>query len=94
MAKRDKPAKEGHNSGSIAKEKLRSVVERIERLQTEKQAIQGDISDIFGEAKSAGFDCTVIRQVLKIRRLEREEYEERKALEEVYLDTLDGTEGL
>ena len=55
--------------GGIAADRLRSIVERIERLEEEKKALSGDIKDIFQEAKSAGFDIKVLRQVIRLRKL-------------------------
>ena len=49
--------------GGIAVDRLRSLIERIERLEEEKKAIAGDIRDIFAEAKSAGFDVKVMREM-------------------------------
>lgn len=73
----------GHNS--IAGEQLQSILERIERLQEQKQALQGDISDIFAEAKSNGFDTKTIREVLKIRKMDAAEWQERTAMLDLYL---------
>ena len=53
--------------GGIATDRLRSLIERIERLEEEKKGIQSDIRDIFAEAKSAGFDVKIMRIVLKLR---------------------------
>ena len=53
--------------GVIAVDRLRSLIERIEHLEEEKAAIASDISDIFAEAKSAGFDVKIMRAVLKLR---------------------------
>lgn len=78
----------GHNSdvevGGIAADRLRSIVERVERLTEEKQALQGDISDIFAEAKSAGFDHKAIRTILKIRKQEPADLEEQRHLVSLY----------
>ena len=76
----------GHNSevGGIAVERLRSIIERIERLTEEKQALQGDISDVFAEAKSAGFDGKAIRTIIKIRKMEPAEHEEQRTLVALY----------
>jgi uncharacterized protein (UPF0335 family) len=63
--------------------RLRSVVERIERLEEERKALAGDVRDIYAEAKSAGFNTKVLRQLLKIRKREASEVEE----EEIELDT-------
>jgi len=71
-------------TGGIAADRLRSIIERIERLEEEKKALAGDIRDIFAEAKSAGFDVKVLRQVLKIRRMDQSEAEEQESLLEVY----------
>lgn len=73
---------EGHNS--VAGDRLRSIVERIERLQEERKALGTDITDIFSEAKSAGFDVKVLRQLIRIRKQEPAEVEEQETLLDVY----------
>lgn len=80
----------GHNSeaGDIAADRLRSIVERIERLEEEKRALASDIKDIFQEAKSGGFDSKVIRQILAIRRKEPAEVMEQMALLDTYARAL------
>lgn len=70
--------------GNIAADRLRSIVERIERLEEEKKALAGDIKDIYAEAKSAGFDVKVLRQLIRIRRQEPGEVEEQETLLDVY----------
>ena len=55
--------------GGIDASRLRSLVERIERLEEEKKELQSDIRDIFAEAKSAGFDVKALRTVLKLRKM-------------------------
>ena len=55
--------------GGIASDRLRSLIERIERLEEEKKAISGDIRDIYAEAKSAGFDVKIMRAVIKLRKM-------------------------
>lgn len=50
--------------GGIAADRLRSLIERIERLEEEKKALSGDIRDVFAEAKSAGFDVKIMRAIL------------------------------
>jgi uncharacterized protein (UPF0335 family) len=76
----------GHNSevGGIAADRLRSVVERIERLQEERKALQSDIKDIMAEAKSAGFDVKMVRQMLRDRAREPADLEEEIALRDLY----------
>lgn len=84
----------GHNrppeTGGIAGERLRSIVERIERLEEEKQALAGDIKDIFTEAKSAGFDVKVVRRLLRERKRDPAEVEEEETLRDLYVRALAG----
>ena len=72
------------NVGGIAVDRLRSIIERIERLEEERKALASDIKDIYGEAKSAGFDVKVIRQLISIRKKEPAEVEEQESLLDVY----------
>jgi uncharacterized protein (UPF0335 family) len=76
----------GHNIAEepLAADRLRSLVERIERLNEEKAALASDIKDIFAEAKSAGFVIKVIRQLIRIRQQEPAEVEEQESLLDVY----------
>ncbi len=70
--------------GGIAADRLRSIIERVERLEEEKKALSSDIKDIMAEAKSAGFDVKVIRQVIRIRKQEPAEVEEQETLLDLY----------
>ena len=70
--------------GGIAADRLRSIIERIERLEEERKALGSDIKDIYSEAKSAGFDVKVIRQLIRIRKQEPAEVEEQETLLDVY----------
>lgn len=70
--------------GGIAADRLRSIIERVERLEEEKKALSSDIKDIMAEAKSAGFDVKVIRQVIRIRKQEPAEVEEMETLLDLY----------
>ena len=70
--------------GGIAADRLRSIVERIERLEEERKALASDIKDIFAEAKSAGFDVKVVRQIISIRKKEPAEVEEQETLLDLY----------
>ncbi|MEJ5142810.1 DUF2312 domain-containing protein [Gluconobacter albidus] len=77
----------GHNSaatGGIAADRLRSIIERVERLEEERKALSGDIKDIFSEAKSAGFDVKVIKQIIRIRKQKPADVEEQETLLDVY----------
>ncbi len=71
-------------TGGIAADRLRSLIERIERLEDERKALGSDIKDIYSEAKSAGFDVKVLRQLISIRRKEPAEVEEQESLLDVY----------
>jgi uncharacterized protein (UPF0335 family) len=71
-------------TGGIAADRLRSLVERIERLEEERKALANDIKDIYAEAKSAGFDVKVLRQLIRLRRQEPAEIEEQESLLDVY----------
>ncbi len=71
-------------TGGIAADRLRSIVERIERLEEERKALGSDIRDIYVEAKSAGFDVKVLRQLIALRKQEPSEVEEIETLLDVY----------
>lgn len=69
---------------NIAGDRLRSIIERVEQLEAERKALADDIKDIFSEAKSAGFDVKVIRQLIRIRKQEPAEVEEQETLLDIY----------
>jgi uncharacterized protein (UPF0335 family) len=69
---------------SIAADRLRSIVTRIENLEEEKKALASDIRDIYKESVSAGFDIKVLRQLIRIRRQDAAEVEEQETLLDVY----------
>lgn len=69
---------------NIAGERLRSIIERIERLEEERKALASDITDIYAEAKGAGFDVKVIRQLIRIRKMEPAEVEQQETLLDIY----------
>ena len=74
--------------GGIAAERLRSVVERIERLEEEKAALAADIREVFAEAKGTGFDTKIMRQVIKLRKMDRADVEEQETLLDLYCRAL------
>lgn len=78
----------GHNSGDVGADRLRSLVERIERLNDERAAIASDVKDIFTEAVSAGFDAKVLRQLIRLRKQEPAKVEEQEQLLAVYRKAL------
>jgi uncharacterized protein (UPF0335 family) len=80
-----KPVSEDElKTGGVASDRLRSLVERIERLEEERKALASDIKDIYAEAKSAGFDVKVLRQLIRIRKQEAADVEEQETLLDVY----------
>ena len=70
--------------GGIAGERLRSFIERIERLEEEKRALSGDIKEVYAEAKGTGFDTKIMRQLIRIRRMDKDDYDEQESLLDVY----------
>jgi uncharacterized protein (UPF0335 family) len=80
----EKSQPEDAKVGGIAADRLRSLIERIERLEEERKALGSDIKDIFAEAKSAGFDVKVLRQLIRLRKQEPAEIEEQESLLDVY----------
>ena len=70
--------------GGIAGERLRSFIERIERLEEEKRALAGDIKEIFAEAKGTGFDVKIMRILIRIRRMDKDDLDEQETLLDVY----------
>lgn len=75
--------------GGIAADRLRSLIERIERLEEEKKGISSDIRDIFAEAKGAGFDIKTMRTILKLRKMNAADRDEQEFLIETYRKALD-----
>lgn len=73
---------------SIARDQLRSIIERIERLEEEKKTIADDIKEVYGEAKGNGFDVKTLRQVVRLRKQDREERAEQEAMLDLYLHAL------
>jgi len=68
----------------IAGEALKSFVERIERLDEEKRALSEDIKEIYAEAKGNGFAPKIIRQIIKIRKMDKDKLDEEETLLELY----------
>lgn len=71
-------------TGGVAGEQLRTLIERIERLEADKEALTSDIRDIYTQAKAAGFSVKVVRQLVRLRKMDKEERDEQEALLEVY----------
>lgn len=86
----DKPAiaPASNDVGGVAADRLRSFVERLERLEEEKKGIGDDIKDVLLEARSTGFDVKIIRAVLRLRKLAAEERQEQEELTQLYKTAL------
>lgn len=76
----------GHNS--VAADQLRSLIERVERLEVEKKDLASDIRDIYAEAKGKGFDTKAMRAIVRLRKQDREDREAEAAVLETYLHAL------
>lgn len=75
-------------SDSISAEQLRLLIERVERLEEEKKGIADDIKDVYGEAKSTGFDVKTMRSIVRLRKMEKHHRDEAEAMMELYLQAL------
>jgi uncharacterized protein (UPF0335 family) len=80
------------NADNVTGKKLKSFIERIERLEEEKQGLGADIREVFSEAKSGGFDTKIMRQIIKLRKIEIEKRREQEELLELYKTAI-GMEG-
>src|ERR1700676_4740726 len=90
-AHRDAPGTHTHKSGGtmpdiagIAGERLRSLIERIERLEEEKRTLGADIKEVYAEAKGTGFDTKIMRQIIRIRRMDKDDLDEQETLLDIY----------
>jgi len=75
--------------GGIAGDRLRSFVERIERLEEEKTALAADIREVYSEAKGTGFDVKILRQVVRLRKMDVSERQEQEEILDIYKRALD-----
>jgi uncharacterized protein (UPF0335 family) len=75
-------------AGGVAAAQLRSIIERIERLEEEKKSLSDDIRDVFAEAKANGFDTKVLRQVIRLRKQDADERQEQEAVLDLYMHAL------
>ncbi|MBN2973073.1 DUF2312 domain-containing protein [Roseomonas aeriglobus] len=73
---------------NVSAEQLRLFIERIERLEEEKRGIADDIKDVYGEAKSTGFDAKTMRTIVRLRKMEKHHRDEADALLETYRNAL------
>ena len=76
----------GHNS--VAADQLRTIVERIERLEDEKKNVAADIKDVYAEAKGNGFDAKTLRKIVALRKLDEDKRKEAQAMLDLYAHAL------
>ena len=72
----------------FAKDQLKAIVERIEKLEEEKKASSDDIRDVYAEAKGNGYDVKALRTVIRLRKQDKQEREEQEAILDTYLQAL------
>jgi uncharacterized protein (UPF0335 family) len=70
--------------GGIAGDRLKSFIERIERLEEEKKALANDIKEVYAEAKGTGFDTKIMRQLIRLRKIDKDDLDEQETLIDIY----------
>ena len=76
------------DGSGVSAHRLKSFIQRIERLEEEKKALAADIREIYSEARSTGLDSKIMRQVIKIRQMDQSEREEQESLIQIYLSAV------
>lgn len=76
------------NSSGISAERLRSFIKRIEKLEEDKATIGEDIKEVYAEAKGTGFDTKIIRQIVRLRKIEVEKRREQEELLDLYMSAI------
>ena len=79
---------DGSADKSVSAQRLKSFITRIERLEDEKKNLGADIREVYSEAKSAGYDTKIMRQVIKVRAMDKTDREDQESLLQVYLDAV------
>lgn len=75
-------------TGNFSADRLKQIIARIERLEEEKKVLADDIKEVYAEAKATGFDTKVLRQVIRLRKMDRADLQEQEALLDLYLGAL------
>jgi uncharacterized protein (UPF0335 family) len=75
---------------STAQGKLKSLIERIERLEEDKASVAGDLKEVYAEAKGEGFDSKIIRKVVRLRKQDQAKRQEEEALVDLYISAIGG----
>ncbi len=81
---------DGQADKGMSAQRLKSFIQRIERLEEEKKTLGADVREVYAEAKSGGFDPKIMRKVVSLRKLDKSERQEQEALMQVYLDAIEG----
>ena len=76
------------SEGEVSGARLKSFVERIERMEEEKKVVQEDIKDIYGEAKATGFDAKILRKIVSLRKANLEKRREEAELLDLYMSAI------
>jgi uncharacterized protein (UPF0335 family) len=76
--------------GVTAQGKLKSLIERIERLEEDKAAVASDLKEVYAEAKGEGFDTKIVRKVVRLRKADAAKRQEEEALIELYISAIGG----
>jgi len=71
-----------------ADDRLRLLIERVERLEEEKKGIQDDIKDVYAEAKATGYDAKIMKQIVRIRKMKPDDRREMEAILQTYMNAL------
>jgi uncharacterized protein (UPF0335 family) len=77
------------SKAAFAKDQLQSFINRIERLKEEREALSADIREVFAVAKGTGLDTKIMRQVIRLRKLDKADYQEQEAVLDLYLTAMD-----
>jgi uncharacterized protein (UPF0335 family) len=75
---------------TAAQTRLKTIVERIERLEEDKAAVSADLKEVFAEAKGEGFDVKILRKVIRLRKQDKAKRQEEEALLDLYLSAIGG----
>lgn len=81
----------GHNSEAairFAKDQLKAIIERVERMEEEKKVISEDIRDVYAEAKGGGFDVRALRTIIRMRKMDANDRQEQESILETYMQAL------
>ncbi len=79
---------DGQSETNVAADQLRLFIERVERLEEEKKGMSDDIRDVYSEAKAMGYDPKIMRQIVRLRKMEPHDRQEMQAILETYMSAL------